>query len=165
MKNDKGGVRSYAAMKRFLLWSFLFLTGLALGFALACFRRGSNSDPESSASASTPPRAPVLITVSAVVDGSDRFIFTRDNVWNEHGKWQGPQNVLFNGEPWTDLSMPPTGWAELAKDLDLTRATLMVRKGRDVIALEPTAEGFELYFADTPMGGAEYSATISIPRK
>jgi len=152
-------------MKRFLLLSLLFLAGLAVGSVVAWFWRGSMKAPEGIAS--LPPSTPgaVTITISALVDGSDRFIFTRDNVWNEHGKWQAPQNVLFNGEPWTDLSMPPAGWAELSKDLNLTRASLTVRKGRDVIALEPTAEGFELYFADTPMGGATYSATISIPRK
>jgi hypothetical protein len=34
-----------------------------------------------------------------------------------------------------------------------------------MVALEVTAEGFDLLFADTPMGAAAYSAAISIPRK
>ena len=59
----------------------------------------------------------------------------------------------------------PSGWSELAPTLDLLKAAITVRNGRDVIALEPTAEGFDLYFADTQMGSARYSVTVSIPKK
>ena len=61
--------------------------------------------------------------------------------------------------------MPPSGWAELVKELDLTRATVAVRKSRDVIALETTPEGFDLYFADTQTGAAMFEVTVAIPRK
>ena len=107
----------------------------------------------------------LTITISALVDGSERFVFTRDNVWDEHGHWQIPKEVTFNGEPWPDLSAPPPQWDKLAANLDLTKAVLLQRKGRDIIALEKTAEGFDLYFADTQMGAAVYEATISIPLK
>jgi hypothetical protein len=73
--------------------------------------------------------------------------------------------VLFNGEPWMDLSTPPPQWDKLARTLDLPRAELIQRKGRDIIALERTADGFDLYFADTQMGAADYEATISVPVK
>ena len=53
----------------------------------------------------------------------------------------------------------------MAGNLDLPGASIVVRKGRDVIALERTADGFELIFADTQMGAAAYEVTISIPRK
>jgi hypothetical protein len=86
-------------------------------------------------------------------------------VWNDHGHWQEPKDVLFNGKPWEDLSRAPTGWLELAAKLDLSKARITTRNGRDIIALEPTAEGFDLYMADTFMGAAKYSVTISIPLK
>ena len=107
----------------------------------------------------------VTITISATIDGSERFIFTPDMAYDEHGRWGQPQNVLFNGEAWTDLSQPPAGWPDLAKQLDLARASIVIRKGRDVIALEPTPDGFDLYFADTQMGAGQYEVSISIPRK
>ena len=100
-----------------------------------------------------------------MIDGSERFIFTQDTAWNNHGHWQAPKDVLFNGTPWDDLSQAPPGWAALAPTLDLGKAAITVRNGRDIIALETTKEGFDLYFADTHMGAAKYSVTISIPRK
>ena len=106
----------------------------------------------------------VTLTISGIIDGSDRFIFTRDHAWNEHGRWGPPQRILFNGVPWEDLSQAPEGWQELAKDLDLRRARLVTRERRDMVALEQTAEGFDLLFADAQMGAGKYSATISIPR-
>ena len=60
---------------------------------------------------------------------------------------------------------PPPGWGNRAGNLDLPGASTVVRKGRDVIALERTAEGFGLIFADTQMGAAAYEVTLSIPRK
>lgn len=102
---------------------------------------------------------------SAVIDGTDRFIFTKAMAWNEHLTWNPPRNVTLNGEAWSDLTAPPARWAEIAKDLDLTRASIATRKGRDVIALEHTADGFDLYFVDNPPGSGTYEVTILVPRK
>jgi hypothetical protein len=49
--------------------------------------------------------------------------------------------------------------------LDLHKATIVQRKGRDTIALERTTAGFDLYLNDSPNGAADYEVTISIPRK
>ena len=38
-------------------------------------------------------------------------------------------------------------------------------EGRDVIALEHTPDGFDLYLSDSPNSGAEYDVTIAIPRR
>jgi len=111
------------------------------------------------------PRETVTLSFSATIDGSERFIFTRDHVWNEHGQWDPPSRVMFNGTPWTDLSQPPPGWTEFVDGLDLAGARLATREGRDVIALETTEKGFELLFADTFMGAGKYAVTIEIPRK
>ena len=143
--------------KRVLLWSALLLTGVVLGLGIAgLFSRASRAIASHGA---------VELTLSATIDGSERFIFTRDNVWDDHGRWQPPKDVLFNGEAWADLGQAPDGWAEFSAKLDLTKARIVSRSGRDIVALETTAEGFDLYFADTQMGSAKYAATISIPRK
>jgi hypothetical protein len=74
------------------------------------------TSPRPSRVHSRPPA--LLLTHSAVIDGSDRFILTRDTVWNQHQKRQPPQNDVFNGKPWTDLTTPPATGSEFAKDLD-----------------------------------------------
>jgi hypothetical protein len=153
-----------AVLKRLLLCSGLFLAGVLVGLGIA-WLAGSLRSPATIRPITAGARSAITVTLSATIDGSDRFIFTHDTVWNEHGRWQPPQKVLFNGEPWEDLSQAPPGWPELARDLDLRRAGLLTREGRDMVALEVTAEGFDLLFADTQMGAATYSATISIPRK
>jgi hypothetical protein len=147
------------SMKRVVFGLVLILIGMCLGFGIAkLFPQGT---PQAK------PSAPetITFTISAHIDGSERFIFTRDNVWNEHGRWQPATEVLFNGEPWTDLAVPPEQWDKIAPQLDLTKAELLQRKGRDIIALERTPDGFDLYFADTQMGAAPYEATIVIPKK
>jgi len=141
----------------------LFLLNVLLGLAIALLIKTSPN--RSHAPLAVRPAGAVELSLSATVDGSERFIFTRDNVWDQHGHWQPPTEVLFNGQPWEDLSQGPAGWAEFAANLDLNKATILTRNGRDIIALEPTAEGFDLYIADTQMGAAKYSVTISIPRK
>ena len=148
---------------RVVLWSGLFAVAALLGFAIAWAVGGARQRGDGSSV--TTLRGAVEITIAATIDGSERFIFTRDSVWDDHGRWQPPKDVLFNGTPWEDLTQAPAGWPELAPTLDLHKAVITVRNGRDVIALEATTEGFDLYFADTQMGSAKYSVTISIPRK
>ena len=150
-------------IKRVLLWLGLFLSGVLFGLAIAFLLRFA----QPAMSRPTVPRVEGVaeLTLTATIDGSERFIFTHDNVWNEHGRWSPPTGVEFNGQPWVDLSQAPEGWTQFAANLDLRKATISTRIGRDIIALEPTAEGFDLYVADTQMGAAKYSITISIPRK
>jgi hypothetical protein len=150
--------------KRILLWTGLFLVGVLLGFELAWllgFLRPASRADSGKASAGES----VELTLAGTIDGSDRFIFTRDNVSNEHGKWSPPKDLMFNGLPWPDVTQLPDGWLDFAAPLDLRRATIIAREGRDVVALEATADGFDLYLADTPMGAGQYSVTISIPKK
>lgn len=104
-----------------------------------------------------------LLHFTATVDGSGRIVFTGESARYEHKHWSPPWNVTLNGEAWTDLSQSPTGWKAAASQLDLCRARLVERTGRDVIALEPTAAGFDLYLSDTPNGAADYTVTIAIP--
>ena len=150
--------------KRILICSGLFLAGALIGFEIAWFlgflRPHSNLE-----SAVRPAGDLVELTFSGTIDGSDRFIFTHENLVNERGRWGPPTDMLFNGLPWPDLTQPPESWLEFAAPLDLTRAVITARQGRDIIALEPTAAGFDLYFADTLMGAGPYSVTIAMPKR
>ena len=143
---------------KWVLVSLAFLIGLAAGFYAGRQSAVSLALP-------APAKGTSEIKLSAVVDGSDRFVFAGESAWNEHLQWQPPRNVLLNDAPWTDLTIAPTGWPERAREIDLTKATIVDRKGRDVITLEPTADGFVVYFSDTPMGSANYEVTITVPRK
>jgi hypothetical protein len=108
---------------------------------------------------------PKLLHISGRVDGSGRIIFTADSVRYEHKHWRRPNHVLFAGEPWTKLDRTPPPWRDFGDRLDLSKAWIVKRRGRDVIALEHTADGFDLYLCDSPNGGADYAVTIAIPRR
>jgi hypothetical protein len=149
--------------KRIFIGCGLFLLGALTGFEIAWFIGFLRSHSTHDTAARLAETA-VELTLSGTFDGSDRFIFTRENVVNERGRWAAPKDVFFNGAPWTDLTQRPEGWLEFAAPLDLTRAVITARQSRDIIALEVTAEGFDLYFADTQMGAGQYSVTLSIPR-
>jgi hypothetical protein len=104
------------------------------------------------------------VSITANVDGSGRFIFTGGSVHYEHNFWSRPTEVTFNGEAWRDLDRTPSGWRDLSR-LDLSRAWIVKRRGRDIVALEHTVGGFDLYFCDSPNGSADYAVTIAIPER
>lgn len=109
--------------------------------------------------------AVAFLRVTANVDGSGRFVFTPRHAEYHHLNWSPPTQVTFNGEAWSQLDHNPTGWRHFVRGLDLTHAWIVERKGRDVIALEQTPKGFDLYMDDSPNGSADYSVTIAIPRR
>jgi hypothetical protein len=134
---------------------------------------GRKADAENSAdvgslekSSTVSAEAPVkLLRITANVDGSGRIIFTRQSVRYEHKNWSPPTDVTFDGKPWSRLDETPSGWRRFSRGLDLSRAWTVERKGRDVIALEQTPKGFDLYLCDSPNGSADYEVTIAIPRR
>jgi len=97
------------------------------------------------------------------VDGSGYFEFTPVSVTYHHLNWGLPTEVTFDGEPWQNLDTTPPGWTDNGRRLDLSRAQIIERKGRDVIALEKTEVGFDLYLCDSPNGDDRYEVTIAIP--
>lgn len=108
---------------------------------------------------------PKLLKITAMVDGSGRIVFTRQGAHYEHKSWAKPTDVTFGGEPWTNLSATPAAWSEVVAHLDLSKAWIVKRKGRDTIALEQTPDGFDLYLCDAPNGAALYEVTLAIPRR
>ena len=108
--------------------------------------------------------SPKMLRISGQFDGSGKVVFTRKGVQYEHKHWKQPTKVVFNGAPWEMLERTPAGWGEFSDGLDLTRAKIVKREGRDVTALEQTKDGFDLYISDSPNGAADYEVTIEIPR-
>lgn len=108
---------------------------------------------------------PKLVRISGTIDGSGRFIFTRGGLVYEHKHWTRPANMVFDGEPWGNLDQTPPAWSDYSHRLDLTKAWIAKRIGRDTIALENTPDGFDLYLNDSPNGTQVYEVTIAIPRR
>jgi hypothetical protein len=108
--------------------------------------------------------SPKMLRISGQFDGSGKIVFTRKGVQYEHKHWKQPTNVVFNGAAWEMLERTPEGWGAFSDGLDLSRAKIIKRAGRDVIALEQTKDGFDLYICDSPNGAADYEVTIEIPR-
>ncbi len=106
----------------------------------------------------------VEITLSGTIDGSDEFHFTPGKIAWTHKHWKEPADMKFAGAPWNKLEQTPQDWRDF-RDLNLSKARIVKRKGRDTVALEVTRDGFVLYFCDSPNGGDDYSVTIAIPRR
>jgi len=104
------------------------------------------------------------LTISGLIDGSEKFIFSPAGVQWAHLHWSEPDDMTFQGSHWYNPRKTPAQWARYAA-LDLPRARIIKRQGRDLVALEPTADGFILCFDDSPNGAGAYSVTIAIPRK
>jgi hypothetical protein len=98
-------------------------------------------------------------------DGSGRFSFSESGVSYIHMNWKRPSTVQIDGELWEDLEESPASIKEALGELVLRDARIVKRSGRDVVALERTPDGFDLYIVDSPNGASQYSVTIAIPRK
>ncbi|HSH93524.1 MAG TPA: hypothetical protein VK968_05220 [Roseimicrobium sp.] len=108
-------------------------------------------------------KEPALLKITGVIDGSDRFVFTQEGVYWNHLHWSAPTQMTFAGEAWPNLTRSPQAWSQFS-DLDLSNARIVKRTGRDVIALEPTTNGFALYFSDSLNGADDYTVEIAIPQ-
>ena len=153
-------------MKTFLQTLVCFLIATSIGTA-AFIAAKDDTDPHRDAVPGGDKVAvePKLLRITATVDGSGKFVFTRDGVHYEHKNFDEPTDVKFDGEPWEDLSQTPPAWQKIVSHLDLTKARVVKRQGRDVIALELTPDGFDLYLCDSPDGADQYEVTIAIPRR
>jgi len=153
-------------MKTFLrtIVCLLFASSIGTGAFIATKDETGHHDnaPSGDAKVAVEPK---LLRIAAMVDGSGKFVFTRDGAHYEHKNWDEPTDVTFDGEPWEDLSQTPPAWQKIVSHLDLTKAWVVKRQGRDVIALELTPDGFDLYLCDSPDGADRYEVTIAIPRR
>ncbi|MDB5336325.1 MAG: hypothetical protein JWN70_1944 [Planctomycetaceae bacterium] len=106
-----------------------------------------------------------LVRISGDIDGSGRIVCARDKLTYVHMHWGRPNRMMFDGEAWTNPDLTPPAWSDYSHRLDLTKAWIVKRVGRDTIALENTPDGFNLYLNDSPNGSQVYEVTIDIPRR
>jgi len=139
-----------------LLLTFI-IAASTIGVLRAAFAPGAASDELRAAQ-------PKLLHISATVDGSGRLVFTRDSLTYAHKHWSPPTHLMVDGEPWSDLDTTPPAWSDISAGLDLSKAWIVKRSGRDVIALEATPDGFDLYLSDSPNGHDDYEVIIALPR-
>ena len=108
---------------------------------------------------------PKLVRISGNIDGSGRIVFARGKMQYIHHHWTPPANMMLDGDPWHNLNETPPTWSDYSHRLDLTKAWIVKRKGRDTIALEHTPDGFELHLNDSVVGAEVYEVTIAVPRR
>ncbi|MCC6881077.1 MAG: hypothetical protein WBE58_10945 [Verrucomicrobiales bacterium] len=140
---------------------FFFLAGAIAGTPP---KHGKKKKEQTTSIQETIDAHPKLLRITATFDGSGRFQFTRETLTYDHKQWSRPTEVSIDGEPWNDLTVTPGPWNDISHHIDLSKAWIVKREGRDTVALESTPDGFDLYVADSPNGAAEYSIVIAIPR-
>jgi hypothetical protein len=100
-----------------------------------------------------------------LVDGSDKIVITRDGaLWN-HINWDWPHGaVTINGTQWKPQQknfVTTTGTSKfLPETFSLDSVTLETIQGRDIVALERSANALIVYLNDTPIGPSEYEFNI-----
>jgi len=149
-------------MKKYLQYTLYFLfAALLAGSVNAAHNNGIQVFFAPSGGSSDKP--PKLLHITATVDGSEKISFTTEDVHDQHIAWKSMTDVTFDGKPWTELDQTPVSWLGIGDQLDLSKAHIVKREGRDVIALEAKPEGFDLYLVDSPNGASHYEVTIAIP--
>lgn len=105
------------------------------------------------------------LEITFPVDGSGKLIFTGYDIIYENISGDPPKQGTFGGEAWEEMDKKsPARWSErLGRRVDLSRVKIVARSARDVLWLEHTTEGCEVYFADTPPGEATYKFTLQLP--
>jgi hypothetical protein len=106
------------------------------------------------------------LTFEGPIDGSDRILITRAGARWENVHWGAPQGVVrLNGIAWEPRMRPVlTNDGEtrfLPDSVDLYRARLVSRSGRDFAGIEPGPDGLVLRFVDSPNGPAPYTLIIA----
>lgn len=100
-----------------------------------------------------------------IVDGSDRIVLNHQGAFWEHVNWDWPAGeVSVNDTKWNPREknyLTTTGAvAFLPETFSLATARLEIMAGRDVVALERTAQALIIYLNDTPTGAAAYEFKI-----
>lgn len=102
------------------------------------------------------------LTISAKVDGSGKFIIKKDQITYTHLHWGKPENVLIDGKKWENLDEPFKISKEFSGAINLQKAKVLKKKGRDVVAMEKDDDSLVVYFDDSPNGSDEYEIVIAL---
>jgi hypothetical protein len=107
-----------------------------------------------------------LLVFDGPIDGSDRVVITAKEARWENvfwGTWR--ETVTLNGVPWTprkDPVLPNSGATRfLPPGVDLTRARLVERSGRDHASIEVEGGRLVLRFVDSPNGIDRYRVVVA----
>ncbi len=108
----------------------------------------------------------MVLHIRAVVDGSDRLLVTQREAMWIHRHWGWPTEVTLNGVLWKpsecDRLTNSGRTTFLPWSVDFGSASIVSRKGRDLIAVEPVPSGLLIHFADNPNGTSTYEVKIRL---
>jgi len=106
-----------------------------------------------------------MLVFEGPIDGSDLVRITPAGARWENLHWGAPRGVVrLNGVAWEPRADPllandgPTRF--LPPGVDLSRARLVSRSGRDFAGIETGPEGLVLRFVDSPNGAAPYRVVV-----
>ena len=111
------------------------------------------------------PSVAARLKIAARIDGSDRLKITATEATWEHKAWAYPTGVTMNNVPWlpkitpvlknegTNTFLPP--------GIDLSTATIVGRKGRDLATMWADSNAVWVWFADNPGGNDAYELEIA----
>jgi hypothetical protein len=107
---------------------------------------------------------PIMVDITADVDGSDVLKLMNWRATWTHKYFQIAQNVTIDGRPWDLKSQPTLNVPELL-GADMSSVKVLSRSGRDTLAVEGTANGITIYFADNPAGADTYRVRLGFNRQ
>jgi RNA polymerase sigma factor (sigma-70 family) len=106
------------------------------------------------------PLRPIILTISATIDGADVLNITPAGTEWTHKVWNWPGRVVINGanfDPHARTTLDQIGLA----GADLSSAEVTDSSGRGVVAMERTDTGIAIHFSDPQAGSAPYSIRIT----
>lgn len=110
-----------------------------------------------------------LLRFQGSIDGSDELTITARSAMWKHKHWGWPGIVSLNGVTWKPEAATkmnndgPTAF--LDPQVDFLSAKIVVKGGRDTVAIENYEDGIILYFADNPPGAGRYDVTVEFDKK
>jgi hypothetical protein len=107
---------------------------------------------------------PIVLDIKANIDGCDVLHLSQTGAKWEHRLFQWPSDVSVNGNAW-DITAQPTLSKTGLDDADFLSAKIVNRSGRDIIAMENSTRGLDIYFDDGPPGADAYEIQIAMNRK
>lgn len=114
---------------------------------------------------------PVVLIITARIDGSDILKFTRDGAEWTHKEWQWPTDVKIDDVDWDPKSEQQLEFKDqedlaFLKDYDFATARAIEKHGRGILSVEQEDDGCEISFADSANGADTYTIEIRVqPRK
>ena len=114
------------------------------------------------------PPPTVTLRVRARIDGSDECVITREGAVWHHRSWEWPPSVDVNDIKWVPVEqrmLRNAGETRFLPPVDFSRARVVSRSGRGVVACETSPDRLHLFFADADGGSDVHEITIELPAR